>query len=137
MKTTRLTNKSIALSALLMTTLGLSAPAALTAGPGSEYWRSLGQPKAVEPVKEIQRPCPLGDACPDFETAGIYENKPTSANGRGPTQMVQVGSKLICHTCAGTTTFMRSTHWNGRPPLVAVEVRAKHDCNVKAVELGD
>lgn len=119
--------KNAGLGALLAIALGLGT-STLSAGPGSEYWRNLGQPKPVGPATAVKLACPLGEACPDAKVIEVYQVKPAWHNGRGPLQSTFVGTKTICTTCGGTTTEMRSTTANGRPPMVPVTVPAKHDC---------
>lgn len=126
--------QSIGLALILA--LGLGVPTLVHAGPGSEYWHQSNKP-SPSPATEVKQLCTFGATCPDSKQVTVTEARATWPNARGPLQIVDVGTKRICYTCAGSTTVIQSTTSNGRPPYQLVQVAAKHDCTVVTVASKD
>lgn len=94
------------------------------AGPGIQYWQSLGKPKA-EPATKI---------CTDHQVVRATVMEPVLPNGRGPLHAVDIGPKVVCTSCAGSSTVMLPSLANGRGPLHPVAVAAtRHYCNSSCV----
>jgi hypothetical protein len=103
------------------------------AGPGIQYWQSLGKPaaQAVDQTKSADVPMLI---CPGSEVVPVAVMKPSLPNGRGALVPVQVGTERVCNLCP-TTTVITTNDWpNHRGPLVQKVVETKagatHVCTV-------
>jgi hypothetical protein len=127
MKTSLLTKApGIGLGVLFLTVVSSTA----VAGPGPQYWQSLGKAKApaVEPAKPSTAPTHL---CPGGMVVPVTVMKPTLPNGRGPLVAVQTGTKTVCRICPVTVTVTANAWPNGRGPLTTMEVTktgVEHAC---------
>ena len=118
-------------SAILAGALSLGAVLTIStasAGPGSDYWRNLGQkdtgaPAPAAPTAHAVR------ACTDARLVSITETKSILANGRGAMQTVEVGKKFVCTSCDVPMVTMKPSLPNGRGPMVSVAIRGTHDCS--------
>lgn len=125
---TSLLNKTAG-AGLALLFLALVSPIAV-AGPGPQYWQSLGKAKA--PAAELAKPA----AAPTHLCAGaavvpVTVMKPAQPNGRGPLVEVQTGTKTVCHMCPVTTTVRTNSLPNGRGAWTATEVTktgVEHTC---------
>lgn len=128
MKTSRIINV-LGSSAALTLLLGLATPRAL-AGPGPQYWQSLGKTKAetVTPAAQIS-----GPVCMDARVVDDTVTKNAWANGRGPRVTTSAGTKTECMAC-GIFTVMKPSWHNGRGPLQPVQIAGRHDCTVACVK---
>ena len=102
----------------------------LIAGPGPQYWQSLGKPApAAKQVKAGNIP-----VCPGSELVPMTVMKPAMANGKGPLTPVQIGTERVCHVCKATTVVTTNDWPNHRGPLVQKVVETKagatHVCTV-------
>lgn len=119
----------LSLLALSAAALVLSSTS-LSAGPGPQYWQSLGKPvPAAKRVKAADIP-----VCPDSELVPVTVMKPAMANGKGPLVPTQIGTERVCHICT-TTKVVTTNDWpNHRGPLVQKVVETKagttHVCTV-------
>ncbi|MBI5767798.1 MAG: hypothetical protein HZA93_08375 [Verrucomicrobia bacterium] len=101
------------------------------AGPGPEYWRSLGQPKAatVEPAKPVAVEIPV---CPGSEVVPVTAMKSPQSNGRPPLVAVQTGTQRVCHLCTTTSVVITNDWPSHRGPTVqkteVAKVGATHVC---------
>ena len=126
MKTSFISPKAAGLGLLFSAFLATNA----IAGPGIQYWQSLGKPApAAKQVKAADIP-----VCPGSEIVPITFMKPAMANGKGPLVPVQDGTERVCHLCT-TTTVVTTNDWpNHRGPLVQKVVETKagatHVCTV-------
>ena len=98
-----------------------------TAGPGPDYWRNLdkkddGATAPAAPMAHATR------ACTDARLVSVTETKSILPNGRGPTQTVEVGKKLVCTSCDIPLIVMKPSLPNGRGPMVPVAIKGTHDC---------
>lgn len=102
------------------------------AGPGAAYWQSLNQRLNAQstpaPVAQSATK-PAEGRCAGSHVVAVTEVRNAWANGRGPLQVVQVGTKNVCAVCGGTTAVMKKSRANGRGPMVAAEAPAEHDCD--------
>ena len=127
MKTSLLTKTAGASLGLLFLAL-VSSNA--VAGPGPQYWQSLGKAKApaAEPAKLAAAPTHL---CAGATVVPVTAMKPSQANGRGPLVEVQTGTKTVCHMCPVTTTVRTNSLPNGRGTWTTTEVTktgVEHTC---------
>jgi len=127
MKTSLITNAAGAGLGLLFLAL-VSSNA--VAGPGPQYWQSLGKAKApaAEPAKPATTPTHL---CAGATVVPVTVMKPALPNGRGPLVAVQTGTKTVCHMCPVTTTVTANAWPNGRGPRTTTEVTktgVEHTC---------
>lgn len=127
MKTSLLTKTAGASLGLLFLAL-VSSNA--VAGPGPQYWQSLGKAKApvAEPAKPAAAPTHL---CAGATVVPVTAMKPSQANGRGPLVEVQTGTKTVCHMCPVTTTVRTNSLPNGRGTWTTTEVTktgVEHTC---------
>lgn len=113
--------------------LALVLSASAYAGPGPQYWASLGRPQSssVAPAKQAVRTD--GVVCTGSEVVAITTTKPAWPNGRGPLHAVWTGAKRECTSCSAAATVMRPSLPNGRGRLQAVPVAGKHDCGPSCV----
>ncbi len=100
------------------------------AGPGPQYWQSVGKAKApaTEPAKPAAAPTHL---CAGATVVPVTAMKPSQANGRGPLVEVQTGTKTVCHMCPVTTTVRTNSLPNGRGTWTTTEVTktgVEHTC---------
>jgi len=100
------------------------------AGPGPQYWQSVGKAKApaAEAVKPSDAPTHL---CAGATVVPVTTMKPAQANGRGPLVEVQTGTKTVCHMCPVTTTVRTNAQANGRGAWTTTEVTktgVEHTC---------
>lgn len=128
MKTSRII-QLLGSGAALALVLGLTSPRAF-AGPGPQYWQSLGKVKVETPAPAAQ---PSGVVCADAKIIPNTQTKNAWANGRGPMVTSTVGTKTECTAC-GTFTVMKPSWPNGRGPMQAVQVAGRHDCTVACVK---
>ncbi len=128
MKTSRIIN-TLGSGAALALLLALASPRAL-AGPGPQYWQSLGKAnvEAATPVAQTS-----GPVCTDAKVVADTVTKNAWANGRGPLVTTTSGTKTECTAC-GTFTVMKPSWPNGRGPMQAVQVAGRHDCTVACVK---
>lgn len=121
MKTSLIT-KAAGLSLGLLVSVLLTSSA--HAGPGAQYWQSLGKAKDATPVVAATH------ACPGSQVVAVTTMQPAWSNGRGPLTEVQIGTETVCHMCPVTT--VATTGWaNGRGPATKTEVvqpGAAHHC---------
>ena len=117
------------LGVALAVVVGFTAPRAF-AGPGPQYWQSLGKPKPEAATPAAQ---PSGVVCTDAKIVPDKQTKNAWANGRGPMVTSTVGTKSVCTAC-GTFTVMKPSWPNARGPLQPVQVAGKHDCTVACVK---
>ena len=117
MKTSFISPKAAGLGLLFSAFLVTNA----IAGPGIQYWQSLGKPApAAQQVKAADIPVCLGS-----ELVPITFMKPAQANGKGPLVPVQIGTERVCHVCSSTSVFMTNDSPNHRGPLVQKVVETK------------
>lgn len=100
------------------------------AGPGPQYWQSVGKAKApaAEPAKPAAAPT---HACAGAAVVPVTVMKPAQENGRGPLVAVQTGTKTVCHMCPVTTTVRTNALPNGRGTWTTTEVTktgVEHTC---------
>lgn len=124
MKTSSISNV-LGSGAALTLFLGLASPRAL-AGPGPQYWQSLGKAKAETVAPAAQAPGPV---CTDAKVVADTVTKNAWGNGRGPLVTTASSKKTECTVC-GTFTVMKPSWHNGRGPLQPVQVSGRHDCTV-------
>lgn len=117
-----------AVGAALIVVLPFASPRTL-AGPGPQYWQSLGKTKPEMTAPAAQ---PSGTLCTDFKIVTVTETKNGWANGRGPLQVSEIGTKRVCTAC-GSFTVMKADWPNGRGPLHPVQVAGSHDCTAECV----
>ena len=129
MKTSRTIINALGSGAALALVFGFTAPRAL-AGPGPQYWQSLGNPKAEAATPAAQ---PSGLVCTDAKVVTDTVTKNAWANGRGPLVTTNVGTKTECTAC-GSFTVMKPSWHNGRGPLQPVQIAGRHDCTVACVK---
>jgi hypothetical protein len=135
MKTSLITNAAGAGLGLLFLAL-VSSNA--VAGPGSQYWQSVGQPKApaVEPAKPAAAPTHL---CAGATVVPVTAMKSPQTNGRPPFVETQIGTKAVCRMCPVTTTVKTNSQTNGRGTWITTEVTktgVEHTCtNCTAVAM--
>lgn len=127
MKTSLLTKTAGASVGLLFLALVSSSA---VAGPGPQYWQSLGKAKtpAVEPAKPAAA---LTHLCAGATVVPVTVMKPAQANGKGPLVEVQTGTKAVCHMCPVTTTVRTNSLPNGRGTWTTAEVTktgVEHTC---------
>ena len=129
MKTSFITHSFAGASLSLLFAAFLTSNA--VAGPGPQYWRSVGQPKAeaVEPAKPAAVEIPV---CPGSEVVPVTAMKSLQSNGRPPLVPVQIGTQRVCHLCT-TTNVVTTNDWpSHRGPLVqkteVTKVGAAHVC---------
>jgi hypothetical protein len=115
----------------LFLTLVLSASA--YAGPGPQYWASLGRPYVQSGTPAKQAALADGVVCTGSGIVAITTTMPGWPNGRGPSHAVQTGIKRECSSCSVTATVMRPSLPNGRGPLQALPVAGRHDCGSQCV----
>lgn len=91
------------------------------AGPGIQYWQSLGKAKdsTSQPSRPAFAPTIL---CADAKVVPVTVMRPAWANGKGPLVAVQVGTKTVCHICPVTIAVAKSAWQNGRGPLTTTKV---------------
>lgn len=128
MKTARII-KLLGSGAALAIVLGLASPRVL-AGPGPQYWQSLGKAKVETTARAAQ---PLGVVCADARLIPDTQTKNAWANGRGPLATFTVGTKTACTAC-GTFTVMKPSWHNGRGPLQPVQLAGRHDCTIACLK---
>lgn len=109
--------------------LGITAPRAF-AGPGPQYWQSLGKPKVETATPASQS---SGLVCTDAKIVPATQTRNAWPNGRGPLATLTVGTKTECTAC-GTLTVMKPSLANGRGPMQAVQVAGTHDCTSACVK---
>jgi len=90
------------------------------AGPGIQYWQSLGKPAPA--AKQVKADISV---CPGSELVPITVMKPAMANGKGPLTAVKIGTERVCHVCSSTSVFMTNDWPNHRGPLVQKVVETK------------
>jgi hypothetical protein len=129
MKAKRNISRILGLGSLLALAFGITAPRA-HAGPGPQYWTNKPQAK-TEQAAQSSLPA-AATICTDSKTVAITETKNAWANGRGPLQVTEVGSKRACTSC-GSFTVMKPDWHNARGPLHPVTITAQHDCNSACV----
>ncbi len=127
MKTSYFAKASGAGLGLLFSTL-ISSSA--MAGPGPQFWQSVGKAKApvAEPAKAAVVPT---HACAGSAVVAVTEMKPALPNGRGPLVAVQTGTKTVCHMCPVATVATTNDWPSHRGPLVTTEVTktgVEHTC---------
>jgi hypothetical protein len=115
--------------AVLALVLGLSGPRVL-AGPGPQYWQSLGKAKVETVAPAVQ---PSGVVCADAGTIPDTQTKNAWVNGRGPLATSTIGTKTECTAC-GTFTVMKPSWHNGRGPLQPVQFAGRHECTSACVK---
>ncbi len=101
--------------------------AAAYAGPGAQYWQTVGQ-KASHPGESPA--AAAAPVCPGSQIVPVTVMKPAWANGRGPLAPVPVGTKRVCTVCPVTSTATTMAA-NGRGPVARVETTktgVPHDC---------
>lgn len=123
-------SRAAALGAAFVLAVGFTASRA-SAGPGPQYWQSLGKPKTEAPAAAAQ-PAP-GVVCTDAKVVPVTETKNAWPNGRGPLVTTTVGTKTVCTAC-GTFTVMKPSLPNGRGPMERVQVSGKHNCTTACVK---
>lgn len=101
------------------------------AGPGLEYWQSLGKP-TTQTVASAKSASAVVPVCPGSEIVPVTVMKPSWPNGRGPLTAVQIGTERVCHLCT-TSKVVTTNDWpSHRGPLVqkveATKVGATHVC---------
>ncbi len=116
----RAARRSIALVALFV------IAGSAYAGPGIQYWRPVVDAKAQPSAQKTSI------ACTGQETVAVKEFRQTWPNGRGTSTLVQIGTKQVCHVCAGTTEVSSRDWANGKGPLVSKTVPAAYDCGACA-----
>ena len=127
MKTALLTKTSGAGLGLLFLALVFSNA---VAGPGPQYWQSLGKATApaAEGAKSAAAPTHL---CAGATVVPVTAMRSSQANGRGPLVEVQTGTKTVCHMCPVTTTVRTNSLPNGRGTWTTTEVTqtgVEHTC---------
>ena len=127
MKTSLLSKTAGAGLGLLL--LALASSNAL-AGPGPQYWQSVGKAKApaAEQAKPVAAPTHL---CAGATVVPVTAMQPAQPNGRGPLVEVQTGTKTVCHMCPVTTTVRTNSLPNGRGTWTTTEVTktgVEHTC---------
>jgi len=100
------TNKVIGLGALLALALAIVVPT-VSAGPGSEYYRNLGQIKTQTEAKAIEPESTVMMVCGACKTVKITQFKSEFSSGRPPMRWFEVGSKHECEHCGGTITVVQ------------------------------
>ncbi len=101
------------------------------AGPGPQYWQSVGKPKApaVEPASPAAAAIPV---CPGSEIVPVTTMKSPQSNGRPPFVAVQTGTQRVCHLCTSTTVTTTNDWPSHRGPAVqkteVTKVGATHVC---------
>jgi hypothetical protein len=125
MKTSFLSNKAAGLGLLFSALISASA----VAGPGPQYWQSLGKATApaVEPAKPAVAPTHL---CPGATVVPVTVMKPALPNGRGPLVAVQIGTKTVCHMCPVTivTTKVGPGRSGTRTTVEETKTGVEHTC---------
>ncbi len=129
MKTSFPTQHVAGLSLLLAAFLASNA----LAGPGPQYWQSVGKPKTetVELAKPASAAIPV---CLGSELVPITVMKSSQSNGRPPFVAAQTGTERVCHICT-TTNVVTTNDWpSHRGPLVqkteVTKAGATHVCTV-------
>lgn len=128
MKTPFLTRNAAGVSLGLLISAVFASHA--IAGPGPQYWQSVGKAKApaTEPAKPVAAPTHL---CAGATVVPVTAMKPSQTNGRGPLVEVQTGTKTVCHMCPVTTTVRTNALPNGRGTWTTTEVTktgVEHTC---------
>lgn len=108
---------SVSLGLFFSTLFSINA----VAGPGSQYWQSLGKVKApiAKPAKASSATAVL---CADAKVVPDTVMRPAWPNGKGPLVAVQIGTKTVCHICPVTIAVTKSAWPNGRGPLTTTTV---------------
>ena len=112
--------------------LSLILAAGAYAGPGPQYWQSLGKQPTTQASAASKSVSAVVPVCPGSEVVPVTVMKPSWPNARGPLTAVQIGIERICHVCT-TTTVVTTNDWpSHRGPLVqkteVTKVGAKHVC---------
>lgn len=107
------------------------------AGPGPQYWQSVGKPAA--PAAEQAKAADL-PVCPGSDLVAVTAMKSLQSNGRPPLTAVQVGTQRVCHVCP-TTKVETTGDWpSHRGPMVQkIEVSnpgATHVCTAACTPSG-
>jgi hypothetical protein len=97
------------------------------AGPGIQYWQSLGKSE-VNPATPTKPEGMAANGCAGSKLVAVTVMKASWPNGRAPLQEVQIGTKRECQSCGATATVMKSSWANGRGPLSPVQAASLHDC---------
>ena len=101
------------------------------AGPGPQFWQSVGKAKA--PAAEQAKPSVVAThACAGAAVVAVTEMKPTLPNGRGPLVAVQAGTKTVCHMCPVTATVTTNDWPSHRGPLTTTattKTGVEHTCS--------
>ena len=130
MKTSSITHKVAGVSLSLLFSAFLASNA--FAGPGPQYWQSLGKPAAAA-VEQANPATVATPVCPASEIVPVTVMKPALPNGRGPLVPVQIGTERVCHMCP-TTTVVTTNDWpSHRGPVTTGEttkVSATHVCTL-------
>lgn len=127
MKTSFISPKAAGLGLLFSAFLATNA----IAGPGIQYWQSLGKPKADTAVSTTKADATPVKLCAGAEVVASTIMKPAMANGKGPLVPVQVGTKTVCHMCPVTTVVTRNALPNGKgTPFTTTmtKIGAEHNC---------
>ena len=116
-------------ASLALTFLALAYSSAI-AGPGPQYWQSLGKAKAAaaEPAKPAAASTQL---CAGATVVPVTAMKSPQSNGRPPFVTVQTGTKTVCHMCPVTTTVRTNSLPNGRGTWTTADVTktgVEHAC---------
>ena len=98
-----------------------------TAEPNPDDCRNLGK-KDNKATARAAPKAPATRACTDARFVSVTETKSMLPNGRGPTQTVEAGKKLVCTSCDIPLIVMKPSLPNGRGPMVPVEIKGTHDC---------
>lgn len=112
MKTIRLSQSALRISALLALAIGLSSSA--IAGPGPEYWAARAREQAERTKKaELAKPTVApAMACASCQMTAIRQFYPAAAGGKVPASYGRVGTKHECALCGGAITVVRGVTTN-------------------------
>lgn len=111
--------------------LSLIVAGSAYAGPGPQYWQSLGKTATQADAASKSAPAAV-PVCPGSEIVPVTVMKPSWPNARGPLTAVQIGTERVCHICT-TSTVVTTNDWpSHRGPLVrkveVTKVGTTHVC---------
>jgi hypothetical protein len=97
------------------------------AGPGPQYWQSLGD-TSTRMTASAKSESTATKSCAGSSLVGVTVTKSTWSNGRGPLQTVETNALSECNSCASTFTAMKASWASNRGPLTRVQVVSEHVC---------